>query len=134
MQDHQAHAKIKHAIFPKDPMQFREMVMGMWVFYHVVFGVTHPLTIVYEKFAKNVDSIAQKMGVSKQDRALKRFLFGIYSRIDRYFERLVRSGTNPEENLPDLGTMWKLATMEEAYLQVSRRIHHHRCRRTFLGG
>ena len=104
MQDHQAHEKIKHAIFPKDPMQFREMVTGMWVFYRVVFGVTHPLTTVYEKFAKNVDSIARKMGVSKQGRALERFLFGIYSRIDRYFERLVRSGTNHEENLPDLGT------------------------------
>ena len=77
----------------------------MWVFYRVVFGVTHPLTTVYEKFAKNVDSIARKMGVSKQDQALERFLFGIYySRIDCYFERLVRSGTSPEENLPDLGT------------------------------
>jgi hypothetical protein len=104
MQDHQAHEKIKHAIFPKDPMQFREMVTGMWVFYRVVFGVTHPLTIVYERFAKNVDSIARKMGASNQDRALERFLLGIYSRIDRYFERLVRSGTNAEENLPDLGT------------------------------
>ncbi|CAJ1941628.1 unnamed protein product [Cylindrotheca closterium] len=101
MKDHQAHDKIKHAIFPKDPMQFHEMVNGMRVFYRVVFGKTHPL---YKKFAKNVDSIAQKMGVSQQERALKRFLFGIYSRIDCYFERLVRSGTNAEENLPDLGT------------------------------
>ena len=38
------------------------------------------------------------------ERALERFLFGIYSRIDRYFERFVRSGTKAEENLPDLGT------------------------------
>jgi len=104
MKDHQAHDKVKQAIFPQDPMQFREMVTGMWVFYRVVFGATHPLTAVYEKFAKNVDSIARKMGVSRQERALERFLFGIYSRIDRYFERLVRSGTNAEENLPDLGT------------------------------
>ena len=74
------------------------------MFYRVVFGVTHPLTTVYEKFAKNVDSIARKMGVSKQDRALERFQIGIYSRIDRYFKRLVRSVTNHEENLPDLGT------------------------------
>ncbi|CAJ1939727.1 unnamed protein product [Cylindrotheca closterium] len=58
MKDHQAHDKIKHAIFAKDPMQFREMVNGMRVFYHVVFGKTHPLTAVYEWFAKNVDSIA----------------------------------------------------------------------------
>ncbi|CAJ1937330.1 unnamed protein product [Cylindrotheca closterium] len=46
MKDHQAHDKIKHAIFPKDPMQFREMVNGMRVFYRVVFGKTHPLTAV----------------------------------------------------------------------------------------
>ncbi|CAJ1970305.1 unnamed protein product [Cylindrotheca closterium] len=105
MKDHQAHDKIKHAIFPRDPMQFREMVNSMRVFYLVVFGKTHPLTAVYEKFAKNVDLIARKMGVSQQERALERFLFGIYSRIDhRYFEHLVRSGTNAEENLPDLGT------------------------------
>ncbi|CAJ1935371.1 unnamed protein product [Cylindrotheca closterium] len=52
----------------------------------------------------NVDSIAQKLGVSLQERALERFLFGIYSQIDRYFEPLVRSSTNAEENLPDLGT------------------------------
>ncbi|CAJ1931476.1 unnamed protein product [Cylindrotheca closterium] len=32
MKDHQAHDKIKHAIFPKDPMQFREMVNGMQVY------------------------------------------------------------------------------------------------------
>ncbi|CAJ1937328.1 unnamed protein product, partial [Cylindrotheca closterium] len=44
------------------------------------------------------------MGVSQQERALERFLFGIYSRIHRYFERLVRSGTSAEEKLPDLGT------------------------------
>ncbi|CAJ1939111.1 unnamed protein product [Cylindrotheca closterium] len=104
MKDYQAHNKIKHAIFPKDPMQFREMVTGMLVFYCVVFGETHPLTAVYKKFAKNVDTITQKMGVSQQERALKQFLFGIYSQIDRYFEHLVRSGTNAEENLPDLGT------------------------------
>ncbi|CAJ1935795.1 unnamed protein product [Cylindrotheca closterium] len=70
----------------------------MRVFYRVVFGKTHPLTAVYEKL------IAQKIGVSQQERALERFLFGIHSQIDRYFERLVRCGTNAEENLPDLGT------------------------------
>ncbi|CAJ1937203.1 unnamed protein product [Cylindrotheca closterium] len=79
IKDHQAHNKIKHAIFPRDPMEFHEMVNGMRVFYRVVFGKTHPLTAVYEKFAKNVDSIAQKMEVSQQERALERFLFGIYS-------------------------------------------------------
>ena len=56
-------------------MQFREMVTEMWVFYRVVFGATHPLTAVYKKFAKNVDSIARKMGVSRQERALERFPF-----------------------------------------------------------
>ncbi|CAJ1931180.1 unnamed protein product [Cylindrotheca closterium] len=60
MKDHQAHDKIKHAIFPKDPMQFREMVNSMRVFYRVVFGKTHPLTAVYKKFAKNVDSMHEK--------------------------------------------------------------------------
>ena len=58
------------------------------------------------------------MGVSKQDRALEKFLFGIYSRIDRYFERLVRSGTNPEENLPGLGTYVETCYLPESHLFV----------------
>lgn len=104
LEDYQSHEKIKHATFPQDTMQFREMVTGMWVFYRVTLGPNHPLTLVFAEFAKSGDALARRLASSNKNKALERFLFGIHSRIDRYFERLVRPGTVADQNLPDLNT------------------------------
>ncbi|CAJ1944715.1 unnamed protein product [Cylindrotheca closterium] len=79
MKDHQAHNKIKHAIFPKDPMQF--CLQRMWIQLHERWECPTPSRSEHSRDF-SLESIS-KLIVT---------------------EHLVRSGTNAEENLPDLGT------------------------------
>ena len=102
LKDKQTHGKFKHAVMPKTASLFREMVIGYYVFLRVLFGRDHPLTLAYEKLYHMVEELTTTLEHWNEARTYERCLWGIYSRVNAYYDDVVLPDGDIDRKIPDL--------------------------------
>ena len=102
LKDKQAHGKFKHAVMPKTASLFREMVIGYYVFLRVLFKTDHPLTLAYEHLYHMVEDLTSTLEHWEEVKVYERCLWGIYSRVNAYFDDVVLPDGVIDKKLPDL--------------------------------
>jgi hypothetical protein len=101
--DYKNHEKFKHAVMPKTASQFRNMVVGYYVYLRVLFGEDHPLTERYAGLMEIVEELSATLEKWSEPFAYERCLFGLHSRIDAYFQDVKLPGSKIDgAHLPDL--------------------------------
>jgi hypothetical protein len=102
LKDKQAHGKFKHAVMPKTASLFREMVIGYFVFLRVLFGPDHPITLAYHLLYNMVEDLTTTLEHWEEIKVYERCLWGIYSRVNAYFDDVVLPDGVIDAKLPDL--------------------------------
>jgi hypothetical protein len=102
LKDKQAHGKFKHAVMPKTASLFREMVIGYYVFLRVLFGPDHPITLAYQQLYNMVEDLTTTLEHWEEIKVYERCLWGIYSRVNAYFDDVVLPDGIIDNKIPDL--------------------------------